>query len=113
MANVLILMKFHVHDGYHMIPISMMLSAYFVFLWAESASGEFRDLRYIFANIFDQWMTWLSLAFCTGFIVIQETLYKQYIKYYSGEHNQEYVQLDRAQQKINNQKEIKLSEGYQ
>ena len=46
-------MKFHVHDGYHMIPISMMLAAYFVFLWAESASGEFRDLRYIFGNIFD------------------------------------------------------------
>ena len=41
MANMLILMKFHVHDGYHMIPILMMISAYFVFLWGESASGDF------------------------------------------------------------------------
>jgi phospholipid-transporting ATPase len=41
MANMLILMKFHVHDKYHAIPLVMMVSAYFVFLWAESASGDF------------------------------------------------------------------------
>jgi hypothetical protein len=70
MANTLILLKFHVHDGYHMIPISMMISAYFVFLWAESASGEFRDLRWIFHNIFNQSLTWITLTFCTGYVVI-------------------------------------------
>lgn len=70
MANTLILMKFHIHDGYHMIPISMMISAYFVFLWAESASGDFIDLQYIFHNIFNQLLTWVTLAFCTGYVVI-------------------------------------------
>jgi hypothetical protein len=75
MANILILMKFHVHDGYHLIPIGLMLAAYFVFLYGESASGDFQDLAYIFSNIFDQWLTWLTLAFCTFYIVVQETVY--------------------------------------
>jgi hypothetical protein len=83
MANILILMKFHVHDGYHMIPILMMLSAYYLFLWAESASGEFEDIRYIFTNIFNQWLTWITLAFCTGIVRVQESMYRLYVKYYS------------------------------
>lgn len=98
MANTLILWKFHVHDMYHMIPITMMISAYFVFLWAESASGDFRDLAYIFHNIFNQYMTWLTLAFCTGYIIIQETCYKIYLKYFSDGFEDKYVKLDKEHQ---------------
>lgn len=44
MANTLILLKFHIHDMWHLIPITLMITAYFLFLWLESMSGDFRDL---------------------------------------------------------------------
>ena len=36
-------------------------------------------------------------------------MYKNYIKYFTAEHNEEYVKLDRVQQKINNEKKSDIA----
>jgi len=43
-------------------------------------------------------MTWLTLAFCTGYIIIQETCYKIYLKYFSDGFEDKYVKLDKEHQ---------------
>ena len=69
-ANWEILHKFNIHDGYNLIPIGLMITAYFLFLGILSISGYSYSLSHIFLNMFSQELTWLSLIFCIGYISI-------------------------------------------
>ena len=51
-VNVLMLMKFNNHDGYNLFGIFVMVLAYFIVLGAESSTGKFKDVEYIFSTMF-------------------------------------------------------------
>ena len=40
-VNVLILMKFNIHDGYNIVSILAMILSYFVILGVMSSTGQF------------------------------------------------------------------------
>jgi hypothetical protein len=65
-ANWVILHKFHIHDGYNIVPIVMMIIGYFLFLWMMSVSGKFATLTHLFENMFGEELTWLTLLFVTA-----------------------------------------------
>ena len=68
--------KFHIHDGYNLVPIAMMIIAYFLFLWMMSQSGKFHTLTHIFENIFDQPLTWLTFILVTLQISVFELAFR-------------------------------------
>jgi hypothetical protein len=43
-VNMLVLMKFNIHDGYNLFGILIMVLSYFFILGIESASGKFKDV---------------------------------------------------------------------
>ena len=75
-ANFLILHKFHIHDGFNIVPIVMMIIAYFLFLWMMSVSGKFATLTHIFENMFSENLTWLTLLFVTAQVSVFELAYR-------------------------------------
>jgi len=52
-ANVQLMHKYFVHDGYNVIPFVLMIIAYFFFLWLMNLSTKFSDVYGIFSNMFE------------------------------------------------------------
>jgi hypothetical protein len=75
-VNMLVLIKFNIHDGYNLLGIAVMILAYFVILAAQSATGKFQDIEYIFSTMFGQPLVWLCFILACGIIFVEEYLYK-------------------------------------
>ena len=96
-VNALLLFNFNNFTRYGELLVLMMMTAYFLFLGIESASGLFPVVAYIYSTMFTQYTVWLSLFLSTAGVsamVLAIRAWKVLIGFQSAKVNGDHVQLN-------------------
>lgn len=75
-ANLVLLYKFNLVDGYNILIIGSGLASFFIASLIEDEMVSIPDLYKVFDNLFSEAIAWVALMFIIGLVSVIELSYR-------------------------------------